>query len=64
MAQIENLGLNVSDALENVCRSSAKCASELQGFLAKQVRVSCELILSPIGILTDSNSEAGEIPEY
>ncbi len=34
---IENLGLNISYSLETLCKINGNCASDLQGFLAKQV---------------------------
>ena len=36
---MENLGLNVSSGLENLCKTNLKCNSELHAFLAKQVRI-------------------------
>ena len=35
--QVENLGLDVSQSLETLCKLNGKCAADLQGFLAKQV---------------------------
>ncbi len=35
---MENLGLNISESLEKLCKSNGKCGADLQGFLAKQVR--------------------------
>lgn len=35
--EIENLGLDISESLENLCKLNGKCAADLQGFLAKSV---------------------------
>jgi hypothetical protein len=34
---MENLGLNVAESLETLCKHDGKSAAELQGFLSKQV---------------------------
>ena len=47
---MENLGLVVAESLETLCKHDGKSASELQGFLSKQVKKTLDLLICCVDI--------------